>query len=74
MKEEIIVTISENCMENFVDSSPLSSSDSPPPAKKLKGLATILMQIERQTGSDTDTTSILSVSEKLNLEISSYLL
>jgi len=47
-----------------------SSSNSPPPTKKLKGLAAVLTQIEKKTTLDT---ASVTVSDKLNLEVSFYL-
>ena len=70
-KEEIVTRIIDECIGPFVSSETVQG-ESPPPAKKLKGLAAVLTHIiatETTSGAST----VLSPSEKINLEISSYL-
>ena len=70
-KEEIVTRIIDECIGSFVSSETVQG-ESPPPAKKFKGLAAVLTHmIDTETTSGTST--VLSTSEKINLEISSYL-
>ncbi len=70
LKEEIITRITSECIGSFVSSETIQE-ESPPPAKKLKGLAAVLSHIDTQSTPGTST--VLSPSEKINLEISSYM-
>ncbi len=58
------------CNAGTTESSPGAAGTSPPPKKKLKGLAAVLSHIEEQPNHESD---LLSPREKLNIEISSYL-
>ena len=72
-KEDVIYTIIEKCIASYVCSPTAQDSgsgESPPPAKKLKGLAAVLTHMEDQP---TAGSNVLSPREKINLEISSYL-
>ena len=70
-KEEIVTRIIDECIGSFV-SSEIVQGELPPPAKKLKGLAAVLTHmIDTETTSGTST--VLSPSEKINLDISPYL-
>ena len=61
----------DECIGSFVSSETVQG-ESPPPAKKLKGLAAVLTHmIDTETTSGTS--AVLSPSEKINLDISSYL-
>ena len=71
--KDVIHTIIEECIESYVCSPTAQDSgsgESPPPAKKLKGLAAVLTHMEDQP---TAGSNVLSPREKINLEISSYL-
>ena len=70
-KEEIVTRMIDECIGSFVSSETVRGK-LPPPAKKLQGLAAVLTHmIDTETTSGTSTA--LSPSEKINLEISSYL-
>ena len=79
-KEERLASITIECMEHYELIHPISSETKkyellkgdPPPAKRLKGLAAVLQQIEEQEG-HASFPNVLTPQEQIDKEIKSYL-
>ena len=82
-KEETVSTITQECTDHFESSRDRSrestrlsaepEDNEAPPAKRLKGLAAVLKHIEQEEGHSAHSSDMLTSSQRIEREISSYL-